>query len=201
MTTVKYINLVPEDIQARWRLWKRRKALLSVAAVYAAALILVFINQRVVLHGKRAAVASIEAERNSLAAKGSEYERLSRQLAEVRQAESELKKNFEAGAALAQKRIAWPVLLKRLSNDIPDNVWLKTLSTSDINEQGGKKMRFVGTAASNRAVSEFVFMLENSGYFEDAVLLYTQKKEYGANSYYDFEVNSTLKKTEEIMYE
>lgn len=201
MTTVKGINLVPEDIQAQWRAWRRRKALLAVAAVYAAALLLVFVNQRVALHGKRAVAASIAAEKNSLAAKGSEYERLSRRLAEVRQAESELKNNFEASAVLAQKRIAWPVLLKRLSNDIPGGVWLKTLSTSDINGEAGKRIRFVGTAASNRSVSEFVFVLENSGYFEDAVLLYTQKKEYGANAYYDFEVNSALKKTDEIMYE
>lgn len=201
MTTVKYINLVPEDIQAQWRAWERRRVLLAAAAVYAAALILVFVNQRVALHGRRAVAASITAERNSLAAKGSEYERLSRQLAEVRKAESELKDNFEAGAVLARKRIDWPVVLKGLSNDIPGSVWLKTLSTSDINGQAGKRIRFVGTAASNRSVSEFVFMLENSGHFEDAVLLYTQKKEYGANAYYDFEVDSTLKKTDEIMYE
>lgn len=201
MTTVKYINLVPEEIQTQWRAWERRKVLLAVAAVYVAALLLVFINQRVVLHGKRAVIASIAAERNSLAAKGSEYERLSRRLAEVRQAEAELAKNFEASAVLAQKRIAWSIVLKRLSNDIPKDVWLKTLSTSDINGQSGKKMRFVGAAASNRSVSEFAFMLENSGYFEDAVLLYTLKKEYGAKPYYDFEVNSTLKKSEEITYE
>lgn len=201
MTTVKGINLVPEDIQARWKIWKRRKALLTIGAVYAAALLVVFINQRVVLHGRRAVAAAITAEKNSLAAKGSEYERLSRQLSEARQAEGELKKNFEASTVLAQKRIAWSVLLKRISNDMPRGVWLKTLSTSDVNDQAGKRMRFAGAAASNRSVSEFVFMLENSGYFEEAVLLYTQKKEYGGNSYYDFEVNSTLKKTDEITYE
>lgn len=201
MAAVKGINLVPEDIQARWRAWKRRKALLTVGVVYVAALLLVFVNQRVVLHGKRAVIASIEAERTGLAAKGSEYERLSRRLAEVRQAEAELKKNFEASAVLAQKRVAWPLLLKRLSNDIPGSVWLKTLSTSDINGEAGKKLRFVGTASSNRSVSEFVFMLENSGYFDDAVLLYTQKKEYGTNAYYDFEVNAALRKNDEMMYE
>ncbi|MEK7773546.1 MAG: PilN domain-containing protein [Deltaproteobacteria bacterium] len=201
MTAVKGINLVPEDVQARWRLWKRRKILLFVSAVYVAALFFVFVSQRVALSGKKAVISSLEAQKEGLASKGSEYARLSTRMTEIQQAEAELKKKFEVSTILSEKRIAWSVLLKRLSNDIPGNVWLRTFSTSDINDQAGKKIRFVGTAASNRAVSEFVFMLENSGYFEEATLLYTQKKEYGTNSFHDFEVYSTLKKTEEIMYE
>lgn len=201
MTAVKGINLVPEDVQAQWRLWKRRKMLLSVSAVYVAALLLVFVSQRVALSGKRAVISSLEAQKESLASKGSEYARLSTRMTEIQQAEAALKKKFEVSTILSEKRIAWSALLKKLSNDIPGNVWLRGFSTSDINDQAGKKIRFVGTAVSNRAVSEFVFMLENSGYFEEATLLYTQKKEYGTNSFYDFEVYSTLKKTEEIMYE
>ena len=116
-------------------------------------------------------------------------------MTEIQQAEAELKKKFEVSAILSEKRIAWSTLLKRLSNDIPGNVWLRTFSTSDINDQAGKKIRFV--ILRQQGCVEFVFMLENSGYFE-ATLLYTQKKNYGTNSFHDFEVYSTLK-TEEIM--
>jgi hypothetical protein len=51
-------------------------------------------------------------------------------------------------------------------------------------------------------VADFVFLLENTGYFQDVNLSFSQKKELKPGvSAYEFEVTLGLKNTDEIMYE
>lgn len=199
---IKGINLIPDDIQRQWRIQGIRKSLSAVAVVYLVILSLVFINQRLAISEKKAEAAGILTQRDALISKSSQYSELSTKLRGIQQAEAELKRRLSLTSDLSDKRISWSAILKKLSNDIPSGVWLKSLSTSDIQGSGGKKIRVLGNSSSNRAIADFIFTLENSGYFQDVSLSYSQKKEIANKSLvYDFEVYMTVKRTDEIMYE
>ncbi|MBI5643921.1 MAG: PilN domain-containing protein [Deltaproteobacteria bacterium] len=198
---IKGINLIPVEIQNEWRIKKWRAGILAACAVYVCLLAAVFINQRFALNEKRAEEQAVLGEKDALAAKSSEYALLTRKLTELKTTETELKKRLGVTADLNDKRISWSLILKKLSHDIPDGVWLRALSTSDVQDSAGKKLRFLGSAKSNRVLADFVFKLENSGYFQDSTLSYSQKRESGGSSVYDFEIYATLRKTNEILYE
>lgn len=196
---IKGINLIPEETQRSWRLKKWRAALSVLAAAYLAVLAFVYTGQRAVIKEKRNEATALGQKKGMLIANSAQYAELQTKFKEIKETESSLKKRLELASMLADKRISWSAVLKRLSHDIPGGVWLKSLSTSD--DKGAKKFRFLGSATTNRALADFMFTLENTGYFQDPTLSYSQKKDYDKTTVYDFEVSVNLKKTGEIMYE
>lgn len=196
---IKGINLMPDEIKEGWRLKRWRRAFILAAAAYLVVPGLVYFRQQTVIREKRAEEAALLKEKVSLAGKDAIYTELSRRIRDVRQAETELKKNVNVTADLVDKRISWSTVLKKLSHDVPQGLWLKNLSTSDA--AGGKKLRVLGAALSNRAVADFIFTLENSGYFDNVALSYTQRRDFGSETIYDFELSASLRKTDEVMYE
>lgn len=196
---VKGINLVPDDIRQGWKIKRLKTGFIVFSVLYIAIIAAFWGRQAFVLYEKKADLEGLEAERAALAAKNSDYLTLSNKLSEIRRHEGEIRKRFEASEGLSGKKIAWSLVMRKLSHELPPKVWLKTLSTSDAGAE--KKVRFLGGAASNRAVSEFVFKLENSGYFKDASLSYIQRREAGESMVYDFEVYALLKPSDEIIHE
>ncbi len=196
---IKGINLIPDEIKDEWRLRKWRRAFVLAAAIYLAFLGALYYSQYSVVRERRAEELALLQEKESFAGKSAVYLELSRKINETRLAEADLKKRLNVTEGLAEKRISWSTVLKRLSRDVPQGLWLKSLSTLDAG--GGKKLRVLGSALSNRAVADFIFTLENSGYFENVALSYTQKRDFDSGTVYDFELNASLKKTGEVMYE
>ncbi len=196
---IKGINLMPDEIKEGWRLKRWRRTFILAAAAYLVVPGLVYFRQQTVIREKRAEEAALLKEKASLAGKDAIYTELSRRIRDVRQAETELKKNVNVTADLVDKRISWSTVLKKLSHDAPQGLWLKNLSTSDA--AGGKKLRVLGAALSNRAVADFIFTLENSGYFDNVALSYTQRRDFDSETIYDFELSASLRKTDEVMYE
>lgn len=83
---------------------------------------------------------------------------------------------------------------------MPEGLWLRGVSSSDA-EGGGKRIRVLGSAAANRAVADFIFTLENSGYFSNVTLAYTQKRDLERAHVYDFELNMNIRKNEETTHD
>ncbi len=169
--------------------------------LYVIAAAIIYINQRRTLDAKLSEEISLIKQRDGLVAMSLQYADLSKRFTDIQKAESDIKKRLSVSGELALKRISWAALLKHMSRDIPANVWLKSLSTSDASELGGKKIRFTGSAATNKGVSDLVFALENAGYFHDVQLIYAQKREGAADSLYDFEVTADIKRIDDILHD
>lgn len=198
---IKGINLVPEDIRRQWRMTGYKTGLRAVVVLYVIVIAIIYINQRRTLDAKLADEQALIKQRDGLIAMSLQYAELSRRFADIQKAEGDIKKRLVVSGDLAFKRISWAALLKRMSRDIPSNVWLKSLSTSDGQEAGGKKIRFTGNAASNKGVSDLVFVLENAGYFHDVQLVYAQKRAGGMGTLYDFEVTADIKRVGDILHD
>lgn len=197
---IKGINLIPDDLKSRWRLRKVRKALIAAAAVYLVFLGAVFTSQRAGISEKKAELASLRAELDSLASSGSRHMEFAMSLKRIKAAEAELNGRLSAASGLSGKRIAWSSVLKKLSHDIPGGVWLRSISTADA-DGGSKRLKMLGSASTNKGIADFIFTLENSGYFDDVKLSYTQKKDYGKDFVFEFEIYMDLKDTGEVMHE
>ncbi len=197
---VKGINLVPDDVKMGWLVRRVRRRLYAAIVLCVAFISYVFIGQWGLVRAKNAELLDIEREKASLSAQSSVYAELTGKLAEVRLRQGEVKKRMEAAVGLTKGRVIWSDVLKRLSADIPEDVWLRALSTAEGQAgapaalpSGGKRMRILGSSLTNKGITEFVFMLENSGVFTDVALSYAQKKEIGAVVVYDFEAYASVK--------
>jgi len=191
----KGINLIPLDIQREWTFRRLKRAMAAAGAVYLAALAFIYLSQARELRGLRAEVEQRSAELAALSAGSAEYRTLTARLAEIGRTDAEVASRLASVTALAGGRISWSRVLKRLSNDIPDTVWLRALTTSDGDAPGEKKIRFTGSALTGTAVADFIFTLENSGYMRGVNLSYSQRRDFRSRTVYDFEVYATLDRT------
>ncbi|MBI4948541.1 MAG: PilN domain-containing protein [Deltaproteobacteria bacterium] len=198
---MKGINLIPEEIQRGWRIRKWRLAFIASFACYLLFLVAVFALQRTELKGLKAVEAALISQKDALSGRSSEYALLTKKLSDIHAAEGELSQRLGVASELKDRRVSWSFVLKKLSHEVPKGVWLRSLSTSDVQGTTEKKVKFLGSATNNRAIADFIFKIENSGNFRDAALSYSQKREMGGTSVYDFEVYATLRKTGEVLYE
>ncbi len=203
---IKSINLIPLEIQKGWRRRQVRVVFYACAVLYVVLLgALYYINHSAVV-AKRDKLVELEQRRMVLERQGREYLSLKAQLTGVTAKEQDMKRRLDLSSGLTRDRVIWSTVLKRMSNDLPGGVWLKSMTTSDIGaatkESGGgvKQVRLLGSGLTNSAVSDLIFTLENSGYFNNVQLAYTQKKELESGTVYDFEVQVRLKKGVEGIY-
>ena len=194
------INLIPDEVRRARLMKKARGGLIATGVVYVAVLGVVFAAQQMEIKNKSAALSAIEAKRDSLLSSGSRQADLGRRLADIRRAETGLTQKLGAAAGLSGKKIAWAYVLKRLSREVPEGVWLRGISTSEAGS-ALKRVRLTGSATANRPVAEFISALENSGLFTDLSLTYTQKREHQTGPVYDFELYMDLRKTEDTVHD
>ncbi len=198
---IKGINLIPEELSRYYRLRKWRRIIIFFSCVYVISLASIFMYQRYLISQKMVELKRLVVEKEVLVAKSQEYTRILQRIQDIQRREEEIKRRFAFLSEVEKKRITWSGMLKRISNDIPDGVWLRGMSTSDIEKTEGKRIRFLGSAVSNRGVAEFIFTLENSPIFGDISLAYLQKREQDSITVYDFEVHANLQRTDGIIYE
>lgn len=194
------INFIPEDILRARLIKKVRAALVSFGVFYAIVLGGVFAAQRMDISEKRAGLSTIEAMEAELFSKDAHHAELGRKLADIKRVETELTQKISAASGLSGKKVAWAHVLKRLSSDVPEGVWLRAISTSET-DGALKRLRVAGSAVSNGPVAEFLSALENSGLYKDLSLTYTQKREASKGPVYDFELFMDLKRTEETVHD
>lgn len=198
---VSGINLIPPEVRRAWKLKKIRIGLAVAATVYISAVAVVYIKQRLALSVKAQEVAALTMERDNELAKITGYADLTKKLGEIQKAEAELKKRLVATSALSGKRISWSAFLRRMSRDVPREVRLKAVSTSDTADGTGKKVRLAGASVTNKGVTDFIFALENNGYCRGVSLTYSQKRFDAGGATFAFEINAEVKLSDEIAYE
>jgi Tfp pilus assembly protein PilN len=197
---IQGVNLIPEEIKRQWRLKRLRTVFISIAVAYIACLGLVYANQLSVLEKKKGEVRALEDEKAALIAKNVQYGEILTKINDTKRREVDLKRRLAIVSSLVEDHISWSTVLKTLSLEVPRRVWLRSLSTSDKKGEG-KTVKFLGSALSHGAVADFVFMLENSAFFHEVNLSYTQKKEFNTNTIYDFEVFAGLRKETGLTHE
>lgn len=198
---VQGINLIPDEIRRSWRTVRARRWMLAAAIAYAAILVAVFALQRLSIGSASKDIAALEAKRMELAAKSGEYAALTARLGEIQRAEAELRRRYSAAVGLADRRVSWSTILKRLSGDLPRGVWLRSLATSDGQGLDDRRIRFTGSATAHKGIADFIFILENAGYFRDVSLAFSQKRDQDSITVYDFEISAAIRVSEEILYE
>lgn len=194
------VNLIPEDVTRARLLKKVRSYLVAFGVFYAVLLGVVLAAQRMDIGEKKAQFAKIEAREAELLSSGAKQAELGRRLADIKRVEAEITQKINAASGLSGKRVAWAYVLKKLSADIPEGVWLRGISTSET-DGALKRVRVTGSATSNRPVADFISSLENSGIYKDLSLTYTQKREGANGAVYDFELYMDLKRTGETVHD
>lgn len=205
------INLIPLEIQAKWKRRKVRALFYTAAGIYILLLGAFYYNIHSGVVVKRASLTALEERKQKIELQGVEYQSLTATIAGIKNNERDLKKRLDLAAGLTRDRVLWSTVLKRISNDLPAGIWLKSITTSDAalsaaalsaggTDSGDKQIRLLGSGLTTAAVSDLIFTLENSGYFGNVRLAYTQKKELEAGTVYDFEVLTRLKRGVEGIY-
>lgn len=194
------INLIPEDVTRARLLKKVRAYLVAFGVFYAVLLGVVLAAQRMDIGDKKTQLAQIEAREAELLSSGAKLSELGKKLADIKRVESEITQKISAASGLSGKKVAWAYVLKKLSADVPEGVWLRGISTSET-DGALKRVRLIGSATSNRPVADFISSLENSGIYKEFSLTYTQKREGAKGVVYDFELYMDLKKTGETVHD
>lgn len=208
---IKGINLIPLEIQSKWKRRKIRALFYTAATIYILLLGAVYYNIHSGVVVKRVNLASLEERKQKIELQGAEYQSLTATIAGIKNSELDLKKRLDLASGLTRDRVIWSTVLKRMSNDLPAGIWLKSITTSDApttaaaagagaTDGGEKQIRLMGSGLTPVAVSNLIFTLENSGYFGNVRLAYTQKKELETGTVYDFEVLTRLKREVEGIY-
>ncbi|MBE9529427.1 MAG: PilN domain-containing protein [Proteobacteria bacterium] len=202
---IKGINLIPAEIQANWKRRKVRAVFYTAAAIYILLLGALYYNIHSGVVAKRIKLANLEERKLSIELQGAQYQSLTATIAGINNNERDLKKRLDLASGLTRDRVLWSTVLKRMSNDLPNGIWLKSITTSDAPSKAGagagdKQVRLLGSGITPGSVSDLIFTLENSGYFSNVQLAYTQKKELEAGTVYDFEVITRLKRGVEGIY-
>ncbi|MBI5561498.1 MAG: PilN domain-containing protein [Deltaproteobacteria bacterium] len=198
---IKGINLIPPEAKERWRARRWRAVIVIACAVYAAAFMAVYVRQRSSAAGRLRQVEALKAERDRGFSRMSGYAEFTKKLADLQKAEAEIGKRLGAAGVIGAERVSWADVLRRISRDVPPDVWLKSISTSDAASSGaGKRIKFIGSSSANSGVTSLLFALENSGYCRNATLVYSQRRA-GADAVFDFEINADIKPTAGAAYE
>lgn len=196
---IKGINLIPDEVKFEWRFSRIRFIVKISAVIYIAVFFLLYLNQTKNAGAKLKEISSLNAQKQQLTTANAQFFDLHGKFDELKKTEQDMKKRVEIAASLDEKKLSWSAVLKRLSVEMPTGIWLKNFTTSD--EAGVRKIKITGSAMSNKAISDFIFHLENMGFLHDVLLGYSQKKDLAKAVIYDFEITANLTRTEELAYE
>ncbi len=203
---IKGINLIPVEIQESFKRRKVRVLFYASVALYILLLGALYYSIHSSVSAKRFKLAALEEQRRGIELEGAEYQSLTATIAGINSNEQDLKRRLDLASGLTRDRVLWSSVLKRMSNDLPKGIWLRSMTTSDISGalsgsgKGDKQVRLHGSGLTPNSVSDLIFTLENSGYFWNVRLAYTPKKELEAGTVYDFEVITRLKRGVEGIY-
>ncbi|MBI3755467.1 MAG: PilN domain-containing protein, partial [Deltaproteobacteria bacterium] len=147
-------------------------------------------------------IEQAKRQRDELIAQSARYKEVIERINLAQKKEEDIKKRLAVIDSLLQGRIYWSEILRNITHLIPDGIWFASMSTYDLvkgagnvqaEQAGGKSVKFNGTALSNSRIAEFVFALENSQFFGNVLLAYSQKREFHGRDLYDFEITADLK--------
>ena len=190
---IERINLIPEEIRRQKRALQTRPLIIAILVIYAIGLGAVHLYQTNGVKKRLAKVERLRIERDNIIIQNMRYKDAIEKITQAQKREEDIKKRLDIISSLLEGRVYWSELLKNITHLVPDEVWLTSLSTYDAPRGTGKGVKFNGTAAWNSGIAEFVFAVENSRFFGNVQLGYSQKRELKERDIYDFEITADLK--------
>lgn len=208
---IERINLIPDEIQRKRRAGQKRPLTIFLLVIYVFGLGGLYFYQHTKVKGRLNNMEQVRKQRDELIAQSARYKEAIERINIAQRREEDIKKRLEVIGALLEGRVCWSEILRNITHIVPNGIWLASLSTYDLakgsgNAQadpagglssgasiGGKGVKFNGTALSNSRIAEFVFAMENSQFFRNVLLSYSQKREFQGRDLYDFEITADLK--------
>jgi Tfp pilus assembly protein PilN len=190
---IEHINLIPDEIRGKKKDRQRRFLIIGILVLYIIGLGVIYLYQELGIRGQMDKIEEAKKKRDELMARNADYNKAMERITFLQKREDEIKKSINVISSLLEGRIYWSGILRNLTHLIPDSVWFTSLSTYDLTNGKGKGIKFNGSAVSNSGIAEFVFALENSQFFRNVLLGYSQKRELNGKDIYDFEVTVDLR--------
>ena len=206
---IEHINLIPDEIRERKKAGQKRPLIIVFLIFYFFGLGVVYFYQKGKINGRLNNQEQIKKQNSELMAQNAMYKDAIERIGLAQKREEDIKKRLEVIDSLLQGRIYWSGILRSITHIIPDGIWLTSLSTYDLTDASkasapragqppvesirGKGVKVTGTALSNSRIAEFVFAVENSRFFGNVLLAYSQKRELQGKDLYDFEITADLK--------
>lgn len=206
---IEHINLIPDEIRERKEAGQKRPLIIIFLIFYFFGLGAVYFYQKAKINGRLDNLEQIKKQNNELIAQNTRYKEAIERIGLVQKKEEDIKKRLEVIDSILQGRIYWSGILRGITHIIPDGIWLTSLSTYDLTDASkasapragqlpaesirGKGVKVTGTALSNSRIAEFIFAIENSQFFGNVLLAYSQKRELQGKDLYDFEITADLK--------
>ncbi|MBI5047646.1 MAG: PilN domain-containing protein [Deltaproteobacteria bacterium] len=197
---IEQINLISDETRERKRTGRKRPLIIGLLVLYFLGLGGVYFYEKAELNGRLNKLEQVSKQSGGLIAQNTRYKEVIERVNLAQKREDEIKKRVEVIGAILDSRIYWSDVLRSITHIIPDGIWFTSIVTYDLTDQvkvkallSGKGVKFNGTALSNSRIAEFIFAIENSHFFGNVLLTYSQKREFHGKDLYDFEVTTELK--------
>ena len=191
---IERINLLPTEVSQRLFITKVRRVLVVALILYILAIGALHSYQKWAVAGVKSGINLLLDEKKGLINEHRRYKDILNKTRLLQKREGEIGRRVEIISGLVEYRLPWAELFAFLSNNIPRKVWLTSLASSDKKGDSLQKvLRFGGTALNNVSIADFIFILENSRYFDNVLLTYSQKREVEGEELFDFEITTVLK--------
>jgi type IV pilus assembly protein PilN len=173
------INLLPKEARKRVGIWDQ--IIIITLVVIGTVVGIIIWNSS--LNGK------IDQLNKSIADTQQRLEELKKVIAEIEEFERQRKALEDKLRVIAklEKEQQLPVhLLDELYHTLEENMWLRNFSQADMN------LSITGIALSNPVVADYNRKLEESPYFSNVDLKYTQRSEIANREVRNFSITATL---------
>ena len=159
------INLLPPEITEKKK--QKRQILLIFTVVGLILLMIIILGVR-----QNRQLAAVEKEFNEV---NTAFQKESETVAKVKsleQKKANLDKRMGVIKKLVKGQFFWVEILDEISQRLPQNVWLGSLTST---EGAEKILTFNGIAFDNFAIADFITSLDNSQYFGEVELNYIEE--------------------------
>jgi Tfp pilus assembly protein PilN len=197
---IEHINLIPDEMRERKRAGRKRPLIIGLLILYFLGLGVVYFYEKAKVNGRLDKLEQVRKQSDDLIVQNTKYKEVIERVNLAQKREEEIKKSIEVIGSILDSRIYWSDVLRSITHIIPDGIWFASIVTYDLTDQAkakvplsGKGVKFSGTALSNSRIAEFIFAIENSHFFGNVLLTYSQKREFQGKDLYDFEVTTELK--------
>jgi Tfp pilus assembly protein PilN len=169
------IDLRPSDLKMKVEFQERSKEIIKSGALLMFILIAICGIMFVKIYYRGVYLSKLEEQLNTIEPQVSELEKTSNKVVIVKR--------------LLESKTRSLDLMSQLHDLVSDNIYLKSVT---IDEKGGINIK--GTATAMSEVFNFVTLLENSQYFQNASAANTSSRKEGNKDVSDFEITCVLKK-------
>ncbi len=185
MSTWQEMNLIPTSVTAS-RLWRRRlRVWVTVGAVTAGALVATDIGLRAAVHGPEASHQAAHARLVN------REEVLGGQLTDHAKALEDVRRRTELTARVTT-RPDWSLLLAALAAERGEGVSLTSCAVDEIDKGEGVRVTVSGLSLAQSDVQAFVIALEQTGLFDEVVLLDTRRAISGGSERLSFNIAAAI---------